>query len=111
MKVTNKGKSLEYDEFTVRIPKALTKQTSKQKTLNGIILYLQPVYKNKKMEQMALVGHTHCSPSTCDVMVESCSACKVNATKGAEKLIEKDEISRKADEAGILLPDSGLLTP
>ena len=110
MPVTKKGKPINYDEFIVRLPKSLAEKTSKQRSLNEMIIYIRPVYKKGKVVKMVPVGHTYCTKKNCDFMYDSCSACRINATRKAEEILEKDDVAERAEDMGLVIPEGGILT-
>jgi len=111
MLVTKKGKPINYDEFIVRLPKNLAEKTSKQRSLNGMIIYIRPIYKKGKIVKMVPIGHIYCTKKTCDFMYGSCSACRINATTKAEEMLKKDDVTERAEYMGLVIPEGGILTP
>lgn len=84
----------------------------KSPQVDEIQLFFRPLKDDKNnVTDWVLVGKNICSKSTCEHMLGSCSSCRLNAVKDAEKRLVESELEKKAKNSGFVLAKSNLILP
>lgn len=87
-----------------------TKHKSPQ--IDEIQLFFRPLKDDKNnVTDWVLVGKNICSKGTCEYMFGSCSSCRLNAVKDAEKRLAESELEKKAKSSGLVLAKNNLILP